>query len=150
MKARCVLDNFEPALQMLKDDPGSPESIEPWTLEQVGRPAFVRMCFLVIEPWLLLLRIWTNSSPTTKGLCYGAISKRPIGYHAVHIIYHTRFLRDGVDLVPYGGRRSNRGTRSNGMCMFTWLVRSSRVSNLIHSNTPNAKWDMYHRTSYQV
>eukprot|EP00904_Undaria_pinnatifida_P000346 jgi/Undpi1/10311/HiC_scaffold_28.g12762.m1 len=35
VKARCVLDNFEPALQMLKDDPGSPESIEPWTLEQV-------------------------------------------------------------------------------------------------------------------
>ncbi|CAM9252394.1 unnamed protein product, partial [Laminaria digitata] len=35
VKARCVLDNVEPALQMLAHDHLSPESIEPWTLKQV-------------------------------------------------------------------------------------------------------------------
>lgn len=41
VKARCVLDNFEPALQMLAGDQASPESIEPWTLQQVRTPVCV-------------------------------------------------------------------------------------------------------------
>ncbi|CAM9136456.1 unnamed protein product, partial [Laminaria digitata] len=35
VKARCVLDSYDPALKMLAEDLGSPESIEPWTIKQV-------------------------------------------------------------------------------------------------------------------
>lgn len=42
VKARCVLDNFEPALKMLAGDQASPESIEPWTLQQVRTLVCVR------------------------------------------------------------------------------------------------------------
>lgn len=36
IKTRCILDNFEPALEMLAKNHASPQSIEPWTLTQVG------------------------------------------------------------------------------------------------------------------
>ncbi|CAM9323331.1 unnamed protein product [Ectocarpus fasciculatus] len=35
VKARCTLDDFDPALRILADDEASPESVQPWTLEQV-------------------------------------------------------------------------------------------------------------------
>ena len=35
VKARCTLDDFEPALKILDTDEASPESIETWTLQQV-------------------------------------------------------------------------------------------------------------------
>ncbi|CAM9512220.1 unnamed protein product [Scytosiphon promiscuus] len=35
VKARCTLDDFEPALNVLASEEASPESIEPWTLHQV-------------------------------------------------------------------------------------------------------------------
>lgn len=35
VKARCTLDDFEPALRILATDEASPESIETWTLQQV-------------------------------------------------------------------------------------------------------------------
>eukprot|EP00752_Nemacystus_decipiens_P008516 g7605.t1 len=35
VKARCTLDDFEPALKILADDEASPESIDTWTLQQV-------------------------------------------------------------------------------------------------------------------
>lgn len=39
VKTRCVLDNFEAALEMLANDKISPDSIEPWTLDQVRYPS---------------------------------------------------------------------------------------------------------------
>jgi len=35
VKARCTLDDFEPALRILATEQASPESVETWTLEQV-------------------------------------------------------------------------------------------------------------------
>ncbi|CAB1105361.1 unnamed protein product [Ectocarpus sp. CCAP 1310/34] len=35
VKTNCVLDNFEPALKMLADSTTSPESVQPWSLDQV-------------------------------------------------------------------------------------------------------------------
>ncbi|CBJ28284.1 expressed unknown protein [Ectocarpus siliculosus] len=35
VKTNCVLDNFEPALKMLADSTTSPESLQPWSLDQV-------------------------------------------------------------------------------------------------------------------
>ncbi|CBJ28283.1 expressed unknown protein [Ectocarpus siliculosus] len=35
VKARCTLDDFDPALKILVGDEASPESIQPWTLQQV-------------------------------------------------------------------------------------------------------------------
>lgn len=35
VKARCTLDDFEPALKILATDEASPESIDTWTLQQV-------------------------------------------------------------------------------------------------------------------
>ncbi|CAM9742455.1 unnamed protein product [Ectocarpus sp. 4 AP-2014] len=35
VKARCTLDDFDPALKILAGDEASPESIQPWTLQQV-------------------------------------------------------------------------------------------------------------------
>lgn len=64
VKARCVLDNFEPALEMLAGDQGSPESIEPWTLKQVclkrrlGSPYMCVFSSSDISKQVLLSFVW--------------------------------------------------------------------------------------------
>lgn len=40
VKARCTLDDFDPALKILAVDEASPASIDTWTLQQVRGTGF--------------------------------------------------------------------------------------------------------------